>query len=81
MAEERTVRELIAETNRDVKWICGALQRMERRDEDFEGRLRELEAFRHAEIGKEQRMQRISAGAGGLVGGAVAVLVRVLGGG
>jgi len=81
MAEERTVRELIAETNRDVKWICEALKTMERRDEDFEGRLRELEAFRHAEMGRERRMSRISAGAGGLVGGVVAVLVRVIGGG
>jgi len=31
------------ETNRDVKWICKALQRMEARGEDFEGRLRALE--------------------------------------
>ena len=26
------------ETNRDVKWICRVLQRMEARDEEFEGR-------------------------------------------
>jgi len=64
MAEERTVRELIAETNRDVKRICEALKRMERRDEDFESRLRGFEALRHAEMGKERRMSRISAGAG-----------------
>jgi len=52
-----------------------------RGDANFEARLQEHEVFRHAEIGKEQRMQRISAGAGGSVDGAVAVLVRVLGGG
>jgi hypothetical protein len=69
MIGERTVRELIAETNRDVKWICEALKRMERTDQDFEARLRELEAFRNAEIGKEQRLSRISAGARGIVGG------------
>ncbi len=44
MAGEKTARELIYETNRDVKWICRALTRMEARDEDFEGRLRALEA-------------------------------------
>jgi len=29
MVGEKTTRELIYETNRDVKWICDALQRME----------------------------------------------------
>lgn len=30
MTEEKTTRELVYETNRDVKWICKTLQRMER---------------------------------------------------
>ena len=46
------------ETNRDVKWICRALQQMERCDEDFEVRIRALE-----------RLSTISAGAGGMVAG------------
>ena len=40
---EKTTRELVYETNRDVKWICRTLARMERCDEDFEARLRALE--------------------------------------
>jgi len=32
MTEEKTTRELVYETNRDVKWICQALQRMEAQD-------------------------------------------------
>ncbi len=81
MAEEKTTRELIYETNRDVKWICRMLQRMEARDEDFEGRLRALEGWR-AETGREERrLSTVSAGAGGVVGGVVAVILRMIGGG
>ena len=32
MTEEKTTRELVYETNRDVKWICKMLQRMEAQD-------------------------------------------------
>jgi len=69
------------ETNRDVKWICRALQRMEAQDLDFEARLRALEGWRAEKVGEERRLSTVSAGAGGVVGGVVAVLVRVLGGG
>ena len=31
MSTEKTTRELVYETNRDVKWICRTLQRMEAR--------------------------------------------------
>ena len=81
MAREKTTRELIYETNRDVKWICDALQRMETRDEDFEGRIRALEAWRAERSGEERRVSAFGAGAGGVVGGAVAVILRVMGGG
>jgi len=43
MTEEKTTRELVYETNRDVKWICKTLARMEAQDEEFEARLRALE--------------------------------------
>ena len=69
------------ETNRDVKWICRALQRMEAQDLDFEARLRALEGWRAEKVGEERRLSTVSAGAGGVVGGVVAVIVRVLGGG
>jgi hypothetical protein len=81
MTDEKTTRELVYETNRDVKWICRALQQMEAQDEDFESRLRALEGWRAEKAGEERRVSTISAGAGGVVGGVVAVLVKVLGGG
>ena len=81
MTGEKTTRELVYETNRDVKWICRALRQMERCDEDFETRIRALEGWRAEKAGEERRVSTISAGAGGVVGGVVAVLVKVLGGG
>ena len=81
MADAKTTRELVYETNRDVKWICKMLQRMEAQDEEFESRLRALEGWRAEKAGEEKRVSTISAGAGGIVGGVVAVIVRVLSGG
>jgi hypothetical protein len=81
MTEEKTTRELVYETNRDVKWICKMLARMEAQDEEFEARLRALEGWRAEKAGEERRLSTVSAGAGGVVGGVVAVIVKVLGGG
>ena len=81
MTDAKTTRELVYETNRDVKWICKMLQRMEAQDEEFESRLRALEGWRAEKAGEEKRVSTISAGSGGVVGGVVAVLVKVLGGG
>ena len=79
-----------------MKWICQALQRMEAQDEEFESRIRALEGWRAEKVGeerlaegqefehhkvRERRVSTISAGAGGVVGGVVAVIVRVLSGG
>ena len=77
MTNEKTTRELVYETNRDVKWICKMLQRMEAQDEEFEARIRALEGWRAEKMGEEWRVSTISAGAGGVV----AVIVRVIGGG
>ncbi|MEG3055738.1 MAG: hypothetical protein RQM90_06525 [Methanoculleus sp.] len=44
-------------------------------------RIRALEGWRAEKAGEERRVLTISAGAGGVVGGVVAVIVRVLGGG
>ncbi|MFY1644842.1 hypothetical protein ACK11Z_14015 [Methanoculleus bourgensis] len=68
MTNEKTTRELVYETNRDVKWICRMLQRMEAQDEEFESRLRALEGWRAEKVGEEKRVSTISAGAGGVVG-------------
>ena len=81
MTDAKTTRELVFETNLYVKWICRALQRMEAQDEEFEARIRALEGWRAEKAGEERRVSTVSAGAGGVVGGVVAVLVRVLGGG
>lgn len=81
MTNEKTTRELVYETNRDVKWICRMLRQMEAQDEEFESRIRALEGWRAEKVGEEKRVSTISAGAGGIVGGVVAVIVRVLGGG
>jgi len=81
MAGEKATRELVYEMNRDVKWICRALRRTEARDEELERRLRALEGWRAEKAGEERRGSAISAGAGGIVGGVVAVIVRVIGGG
>jgi hypothetical protein len=81
MTYEKTTRELVYETNRDVKWICRTLARIEARDEAFEDRLRALEGWRAEKAGEERRASAIGAGAGGIVGGAVAVILRMMGGG
>ena len=98
MTEEKTTRELVYETNRDVKWICRTLRRMEAQDEEFEARIRALEGWRvrrpaedamlrqersvrRPEVFECGRISTVSAGAGGVVGGVVAVIVKVLSGG
>ena len=70
------------ETEPDVKWICKMLQRMEAQGEDFESRLRALEGWRAEKAGEERRISTIGArGPAGVVGGVVAVLLRMIGGG
>ena len=70
---------------------------MEAQDEEFEARIRALEGSRAEKAGeerlaagqefekpggfRERRLSTVSAGAGGIGGGGVAVIVRVLGGG
>jgi len=77
--EERSTRELVAETARDVKWICRTLQRMEEQDVQVEQRLRSLEGWQSEKVGESRRDRQIAAGAGGIVGGAVAIVLQMLG--
>ena len=65
MTNAKTTRELVYETNRDVKWICRMLQRMEAQDEEFEARIRALEGWRGAEGFDDQRRGRRGRGRGG----------------
>jgi hypothetical protein len=65
MTNEKTTRELVYETNRDVKWICKTLQRMEAQDEEFESRLRALEGWRAEKAGEERRFPPSAPGPAG----------------
>jgi len=73
--------ETLYETSGDVKWICRTLQRMEKRDEDFEKRLRKLENFKSETNGPDMKDRQISAGIGAGAGSLAAILLKVIGGG
>nr|WP_292364740.1 MULTISPECIES: hypothetical protein [unclassified Methanoculleus] len=78
MGVEKTTREMIIETSRDVKWICKTLAEMKESAGELERRVRSLERWRDERDGGDRRVQRISAGAGGLVGGVAAAVVQML---
>jgi len=46
MVNNKSNRDMIVETNRDVKWICKTLAEMKGSIDDHEGRLRNLEAYK-----------------------------------
>jgi hypothetical protein len=77
----KTTREMIIETNRDVKWMCETLKRIDKCNEDLEGRIRTLEGWKSEAVGNEKKGQQLSAGIGAGAGGVVAILMKVLGGG
>ena len=54
---------------------------MEAENAAFERRLRALEGWRAEKAGEERKISTLGAGAGGIVGGIVAVLLRMMGGG
>ncbi|ADN35870.1 hypothetical protein Mpet_1104 [Methanolacinia petrolearia DSM 11571] len=45
MKEEKSNRDMIVETNRDVKWICRTLEEMKESIGDHENRIRDLEGL------------------------------------
>lgn len=75
LSDSKTNRDMIIETNRDVKWICRTLAEMKGTIEDHEGRLRNLEAYKAESGGRESK---IAAGLGAGAGGAVAFLIKLL---
>jgi hypothetical protein len=79
MSAEKTTREMVYEIGRDVKWLCRTLDEVKVLVGGHEQRLRELEHWRSEKVGEEQRACRISAGTGGLVGGIVAFLLKLIG--
>lgn len=79
--QEKTTREMIIETSRDVKWMCETLKRIDKCNEDLEGRIRNLEGWKSEAAGNEKRGQQLSAGIGAGAGGVMAVVLKLLGGG
>lgn len=67
---------LLAGVARDIKWICRTLTRMESALNNLEERVRHLETG----IAPDRRVQGLSLGAGGAVGGLVALLMKIFGG-
>jgi hypothetical protein len=68
---------MIYETNRDVKWICKALNEMKETDSSLEIRVRSLESWQDGKVGEERRARRIGVGAGAVLGGIVAVIIEL----
>jgi hypothetical protein len=52
---------------------------MEKRDEDFEKRLRKLENFKSETNGMDMKDRQISAGIGAGAGSLAAILLRIIG--
>ncbi|HZD43229.1 MAG TPA: hypothetical protein VE134_04150 [Methanomicrobiales archaeon] len=77
MAEEKSPREMIYETNRDVKWICRVLKEMKETDSSLELRVRDLERWRDGREGEERKARRIGMTAGGTLGGFAALIIEL----
>jgi len=77
MVNNKSNRDMIVETNRDVKWICKTLAEMKGSIDDHEGRLRNLEAYKSESGGRESK---IAAGLGAGAGGTVAIILKMLSG-
>ncbi|MDG6249871.1 hypothetical protein [Methanocalculus sp.] len=76
MIEEKTAKEMIYETNRDVKWICKMLQEMKETDDDLEQRVRALEGWQSQKIGEELKVKGISAAIGAGAGGLTTLVLK-----
>lgn len=77
MTGNKTNRDMIIETNRDVKWICKTLSEMKDSIQDHEDRIRILEDNRAEAKGCEGK---IAAGLGAGAGGTVAIILKMLSG-
>jgi len=77
---EKTLRDLVIETSRDVKWIRASLDELKEKETFLEKRLRTLEEC----LGNTQKSHlyesQLSAGAGAGAGGIVAIILRLFGG-
>ncbi|MBN2733247.1 MAG: hypothetical protein JXQ82_00095 [Methanomicrobiaceae archaeon] len=78
--ETWSARDMIIETNRDVKWIRAALLEIREKENELDLRIRNLEEITNSFKNSTLRDSQISAGMGAGAGGFVAVIMKLLGG-
>jgi hypothetical protein len=77
---QKTMRDMVIETNRDVKWIRACLSEIKEKESELELRVRNLEDTAGNTRRISLKESQISAGAGAGAGGFVAVLMKFFGG-
>lgn len=76
-----STREMLIETNRDVKWIRAALSEIKERENELDRRLRALEKSRKCTLFSLFSVENsLSLGIGAGAGGVTAILIRLFGG-
>ena len=73
-------RDMIIETNRDVKWIRAAIAEIKEKESELDMRVRTLEENKSGFFGLPLKESQISAGVGAGAGGFVAILMKLFGG-
>ncbi len=74
-----STREMLIETNRDVKWIRAALSEIKERENELDRRLRALEKSRKSTLlSLFSAENSFSLGIGAGAGGVTAILIRLL---
>ena len=76
-----STREMLIETNRDVKWIRAALSEIKERENELDRRLRSLEKSRKGTLFSLFSVENsLSLGIGAGAGGVTAILIRLFDG-
>jgi len=73
-------RDMIIETNRDVKWIRAAIAEIKEKENELDMRIRILEENRSGFSGLPLKESQLSAGLGAGAGGFVAIIMKFFGG-
>jgi hypothetical protein len=78
--EPWSARDMIIETNRDVKWIRATLLEIREKESELDLRIRNLEGMTTAFKSSPLKDSQISAGVGAGAGGFVAIIMKLFGG-
>lgn len=78
--EAWSARDMIIETNRDVKWIRATLLEIREKESELELRIRNLEGITGSVRYSPLKDSQISAGVGAGAGGFAAVIMKLFGG-